>query len=186
MGDGERIMLDHLHRRYSALSMGSRRYAVAEHVADRTGWATRRADFIAQDAHSTHTRRDGSPATYRYPGGYDGETRYLLHGHEVKVSRSDWLRELADPSKAEAWSRYCDRWWLVVPDKAIVKPGELPDSWGLLVLAGTGLRAAVRAPLLDPEPMPVPARAALMRAVAATALRGAPCHLEHTGPCRPN
>ena len=47
----ERHMLDLLHARYSAVAMNARRWAVAEHVADQTSWARRRADFIAQDCH---------------------------------------------------------------------------------------------------------------------------------------
>lgn len=51
-----------------------------------------------------------------------------LHGHEIKVSRSDWLRELKEPEKAEAFSSVVDRWWLVVSDAQIVAAGELPPS----------------------------------------------------------
>lgn len=116
----ERQVLDLLHRRYSQISQGdSIRYACAEHVAAHTGWKNpqgewadpRRADFLAQDCWNAQG--------------------LLLHGHEVKVSRSDWLCELRDPSKAEAVKRYCDRWWLVVSDKAIVRD-DLPDGWGLM------------------------------------------------------
>lgn len=154
----ERDMLDLLHDRYSAISQGLPRYVIAEHVrsACGLGWGADRirvADFIAQDTIPSAGLR--------------------LHGHEVKVSRSDWLTELADPSKAEAIKRYCDRWWLVVPDESIVKD-DLPDRWGLLVIGGDGrLRARHRAPALTPEPMPATFRAALMRAVAKTANRGA-------------
>lgn len=59
--------------------------------------------------------------------------RHALHGFEVKVSRSDWLRELKAPSKSVAISSYCDYWWLAVSGPDIVKPGELPPEWGLLV-----------------------------------------------------
>ena len=95
----------------------------------------------------------------------------ILHGHEVKVSRSDWLTELADPSKAEAIKRYCDRWWLVVPDRSIVRD-DLPEGWGLLDIGPNGhLRVARRAPALTPDPIPAQFRASLMRAVAKTARR---------------
>lgn len=176
MSAGERVLLDRLHKRYSATSMGAARFAVAEHVADRPGWASRIADFMAQDTYTTWLEPNGRPGRWQHGedgrGGYgQAERRTVLHGHEIKVSRSDWLRELADPTKAEAFARYCDQWWLVVSDKSIVKPGELPDSWGLMVMTGTGLRAAVSAPRRDPEPMPVMMRASLMRAVAATATR---------------
>ena len=56
-----------------------------------------------------------------------------LSGIEIKVSRSDWLRELKNPKKADEIGRHCDYWVLAVGDEAIVKDGELPINWGLLV-----------------------------------------------------
>ena len=158
----ERNMLDALHVRYSQITPNSaRRYAVAEHVRAAcgfSGWSAlsdartmRTVDFMAQD-------------TWEAQG-------LKLHGHEVKVSRSDWLTELKDPGKSEAVRRFCDRWWLVAPSKALVRD-DLPDGWGLLVLDRAGrLRVAKSAPALDPEPHPVTFRASLMRAVAKTAER---------------
>lgn len=67
-----------------------------------------------------------------------------LHGFEIKASRSDWLKERDSPEKAEAISRYCDRWWLVVSDPSIVKDGELPPSWGLLALQGNASRVTLK------------------------------------------
>jgi hypothetical protein len=55
-----------------------------------------------------------------------------LVGHELKVSRSDVLAELADPTKAEPWSQYCSHWWLVVSDPALVEGLALPESWGVM------------------------------------------------------
>ncbi|HYJ21079.1 MAG TPA: hypothetical protein VEW07_03530, partial [Solirubrobacterales bacterium] len=40
----------------------------------------------------------------------------LLDGYEIKVSRSDWLRELKNPAKAEEFAGLVDRLWLVVSD----------------------------------------------------------------------
>lgn len=56
-----------------------------------------------------------------------------IHGFEVKVSRSDWLRELKDPEKAEEMHGFCHYWWLAVDDPSIVQNGECPMTWGLLV-----------------------------------------------------
>jgi hypothetical protein len=70
----------------------------------------------------------------------------LIHGFEIKVSRSDWLREKKTPDKAEEISRFCDRWWLVVGDETIVQDGELPASWGLMVPRGRALVVKVDAP----------------------------------------
>lgn len=53
-------------------------------------------------------------------------------GIEVKVSRTDWLRELKDPEKGENVARFCDSWFLAVNDPEIIRPGELPKSWGLM------------------------------------------------------
>lgn len=55
-----------------------------------------------------------------------------VYGFEKKVSRSDWLRELKDPKKADAVGKYCDRWWIVAP-KEIVDIKEMPVPWGLMV-----------------------------------------------------
>jgi hypothetical protein len=52
--------------------------------------------------------------------------------HELKVSRADFLKELEDPAKAEAWWPYCHEFWIVAPDR-LIDPGELPDGWGLMV-----------------------------------------------------
>jgi len=167
----EREVLNYLRGRYSGLTQGARRYVIAEHVPQGQVHRgnVRIADFIAQDTQKTNTNLDGSKPTYHYPGGYSGVYRFLRHGHEVKVSRSDWLTELKDPSKAEAWKRYCDRWWLVAP-KGVVRD-DLPEDWGLITTTKTGLRVAVQAPVLDPEPLPPISQIMLMRAVQATALR---------------
>lgn len=129
----------------------------AEHVRSKLeGYGSKRiADFIAAD---------------KWPGIPYGKSM-ALHGHEVKVSRSDWLTELRDPEKAEAFKRYMHHWWLVVSDAAIVKPGELPEGWGLMVKTGGVLRAKVRAPRLEPEPMPADFVICLMSASAKTAHR---------------
>lgn len=74
-------------------------------------------------------------------------------GFEVKASRGDWIKERDDPAKAEAIAKFCDRWWLVVGDPDIVKPGELPPTWGLLVPGRGGLVVATDAPKLDAEPL---------------------------------
>jgi len=86
-----------------------------------------------------------------------------LHGIEIKVSRSDWLRELKDPGKADDFFNYCDRWWVAVGDPAIVKDGELPPNWGLLIPRGKSLFQKVEAGKLSPIPPDRCFLAALMR-----------------------
>lgn len=67
-------------------------------------------------------------------------TCHELHGFEIKVSRGDWQRELKDPWKSEAFAKFCDRWWLVAAKADIVKPGELPEGWGLMIPHGSGVK----------------------------------------------
>lgn len=87
-----------------------------------------------------------------------------LHGIEVKVSRSDWQRELKNPEKAETIFQYCDRWWIAVPeDMAIGVKAELPPTWGLLALNGDKLKQIVAAPKLEPKELTRSFIAAMMR-----------------------
>lgn len=85
-----------------------------------------------------------------------------IHGFEIKVSRSDWLRELKDPAKSSPVQQYCDRWWIVAP-KDIIKPGELPPTWGHYEVTPGGVRQVVAAPKLDAIPTTRAFMAAMLR-----------------------
>jgi hypothetical protein len=149
----ERDMLDMLLARYNTERVGTiaDRFVRAEHVRSTQTYATMSiADFVAIDKYAS---------------------AQAMIGHEVKVSRSDWLTELRDLSKSERIKRFCNRWYLVVSDAAIVKDGELPEGWGLMVKAGTKLRTKVRAPKLTPEPLTLDFTAGLAAAIQRTAMR---------------
>lgn len=74
-------------------------------------------------------------------------------GFEIKVSRSDWLRELAQPDKSVAVQQYCDYWYVVAPPD-IVRAGELPPTWGLIEHKGERLYTKTEAPkLTDTKPI---------------------------------
>ena len=121
-------------------------YVTLEEVRDATGFdGTRTADAMAI-------------SLYRSRGK-------ALWGFEFKVSRNDWLKELKQPEKSETILRYCHHWALVVPTKDIVKPGELPSSWGMYVAQKTRLKCVVPAPLLEPLPMSMTMFTALIYAV---------------------
>jgi hypothetical protein len=53
---------------------------------------------------------------------------------EIKVSRSDFQRELASPQKIEEGTACADRVAIAAP-KGMVKPAELPKGWGLIEVA---------------------------------------------------
>ncbi|WP_380925410.1 hypothetical protein [Sphingomonas leidyi] len=98
-----------------------------------------------------------------------------LAGFEIKVARSDWLHELRQPQKSMPVQQYMDRWWVVTPPD-IVKEGELPPTWGHLIVTGSGLRQAVAAPKLDKLPTAPAFLAALLRRSAehaAASVKGA-------------
>lgn len=71
-------------------------------------------------------------------------------GVEVKISRNDWQRELAKPSKAETFYPWCHRWYLAVPapHDRIVRD-DLPVGWGLLETSATGTKVIVPSPKND-------------------------------------
>jgi hypothetical protein len=154
-----------LHARYGEVRGNGPRWAVASQVRSGAGFGARRTtDFIAMDL---------------WPSG-----GLSLHGHEVKVSRADWLRELKDPSKSAEFTPWLNYWWLVVPDPALVRDGELPDGWGLLAMRGGRLAVIVKAPWREALPMPPTRLAALLRAVAQTAANLAERKAERRCACR--
>jgi hypothetical protein len=109
-------------------------YITLEEVRDATGFdSNRSADAMAI-------------SLYRSRGK-------ALWGFEFKVSRSDWLHELKQPEKSESILQFCDYWALVVPNKDIVKTGELPSTWGLYVAQKNRLKCITPCPKLDPLPM---------------------------------
>lgn len=71
-----------------------------------------------------------------------------LTGFEIKVSRGDWRKELADPQKAADMQQYCRYWYVVAPD-GVVDVGEVPDNWGLIVVNSTSVKNAKAAPALE-------------------------------------
>lgn len=81
-----------------------------------------------------------------------------LHGVEIKVSRSDWKREAADPTKAETIARFCDRWWVHTAPGIIPDISELPPAWGLREFDGKRWKTICEAKKTQAEP---PSRAFL-------------------------
>lgn len=131
--------------RYSA----AKGYAVFFEVADGTGAAKHRsADAIAI-------------GLWRSNG-------FRRIGFEVKASRSDWLRELRDPAKAEPVAQYCHEWWLLATAAAVAKVEEMPLGWGLMELVDTGLKIRRKPNCPTPIAMSEPFFASLVRAANKT------------------
>ena len=92
-----------------------------------------------------------------------------LQGFEIKASRSDWLRELKNPEKAESLWGYCDRWWLLTEDEKAAQFAEIPETWGWMSVKGTRLKVLRDAPKLDPKPLTRSFLAALLKRAVGTA-----------------
>jgi hypothetical protein len=92
-----------------------------------------------------------------------------VHGFEIKAKRGDWTRELKNPDKSVAIQQYCDRWWVVAGGRNIVQPGELPPTWGLMVVHGGSKRRIVctqEAPKLEAKALDKPFILAMLRRAA--------------------
>lgn len=122
---------------------------------------------VRNDAGFSATRTADAIAVGLWPS-----TGCTLEGFEIKVSRGDWMRELKDGGKSEAFMPYMDFWWLVAP-RDIVTDDELPPSWGLLVPNADGLRVARAAKRLDPKPMPRGMLAAMVKRASTKRARDA-------------
>lgn len=85
-----------------------------------------------------------------------------VHGFEIKVSKADFMSEIANPEKSAAVQQYCDHWWIVAPANA-VDESLLPATWGWLRVDGTKLVAAKSAPALEAKPVTRAFMAALVR-----------------------
>jgi len=171
----EREMLDLLREKFDkSETFGGktwRKYVIAEKVPQRP-WVQRGdriADAIILDTGSTPYKELTSKEYEEKAYTFYGEGTQSIHGFEVKVSRADWLSELRDPSKAEAWSRHCHYFWLVVSDKSIVQD-DLPEGWGLLVRGKAGLRVVKKPVRRDVVPMPPAMVVSLARAAVRTGI----------------
>lgn len=120
------------------------------------GWALLRE--VRNDAGHNANRSADAIAMSLWPS--HGLT---LQGFEIKTSRSDWLRELKQPEKADAMLAVCDFWWLVCSGRDIARPDEIPASWGCLVPRGTSLAVAKQAPRLNPLALDRGTLASLLR-----------------------
>lgn len=68
-----------------------------------------------------------------------------LAGVEIKVSRSDWKGELANPDKAAAIGDYCPFWYIAAP-AGIVPVAEVPETWGLVEVTARSATIVKQAP----------------------------------------
>lgn len=148
----ERDLLDRLRARHSQVTGNGPAWAYMEHVRDGAGYFA----GTTIDALALHLWPSRS---------------HEAHAFEVKVSRADFRRELADKQgKSLPWRAWVEHFWIVAPPD-VVPLDELPDGWGLLVCSGAGLRAVRRAERLRIKPHGYLPEPDLPRSLVAAMLR---------------
>lgn len=95
---------------------------------------------------------------------------YVRISYEIKVSRADFSRELADPRKrkdAESLSNEC---YFATPP-GLVRVDEVPEGWGLIEATKGGMKVKKRAMWREVEKPPASFVAALARRTSDSAPR---------------
>ena len=102
---------------------------------------------------------------FQYEPGYDKKQRrldflafnawpsksHVIHGMEIKISRSDFLSEIKNPQKRERAVELCDEFYFVAPI-GIIKPAEIPKECGYISVDPlTGNLANIMKPQIEKE-----------------------------------
>jgi len=128
----ERDLLDRLYQRHATTTGNGPQWAYMEHVGNQPAWADRTIDALA---------------IHLWPS-----RQHEVHAYEVKVSRADFRREVAeDCGKSACWREWVEFFWIVAP-AGVVPLEELPADWGLLETSGATLRIKRRATRLRDKP----------------------------------
>jgi hypothetical protein len=88
--------------------------------------------------------------------------RFLKVAYEIKVSRADFAKELANPRKREDAEALADECWFATP-VGMVRPDEVPEGWGLIEMVANGLRVKKRARQRKIESLPLSFVASIAR-----------------------
>jgi len=89
---------------------------------------------------------------------------YELDAIEIKVSLSDWMREVNNPEKADWWWTHSHRFHVAVPVKIAPKVREtLPSGWGLLAVDDGKVAQIVKPERHVADALPWPAIVGIMR-----------------------
>ena len=84
-------------------------------------------------------------------------------GFEIKVSRGDLKRELINPDKAEEIAKFCNEWWLVVPEGLIKEDDLIPATWGVMECNDDKISVSKKASWMEGQPVTKQFMAAVVR-----------------------
>jgi len=71
--------------------------------------------------------------------------KYLRIAHEIKVSKSDYLKEIQFPEKRQQAMKYCNQFYFVVPKGMVVVDDKFPKDCGLMYADENGIRIVRKA-----------------------------------------
>jgi len=80
--------------------------------------------------------------------------RFLKIAYEIKVSRSDFARELNNPLKRAWATEVADECYFAAPS-GMIQADEVPEEWGLIEMVKNGLRIKNRAKQRHIETLPI-------------------------------
>lgn len=78
---------------------------------------------------------------------------YRAIAYEVKVSRADFAKELANPEKRAFAESIAEECYFATP-AGLLRPDEVPEGWGLIVAQANGLKVVKRPTQRAPRPWP--------------------------------
>jgi hypothetical protein len=76
---------------------------------------------------------------------------FSVFGIEIKVNRSDLLKELKKGDKSDAVARYCDRFYLAVPRGLLKDTDDIPIMWGVMECFEGGVKLKKQAGVIEQE-----------------------------------
>lgn len=97
---------------------------------------------------------------------------YEIDAVEIKVSMTDWMREVNNPAKSEFWVRHSHRFWVAVPSSMSLKVKQtLPPGWGLIACNDGRTVEVVHAVTRFAPSLPWPAIVGVLRSAQGCGLR---------------
>lgn len=125
MGKNQKVTAGDIVARLRSRYAADKGWAVVAEVRNRLGWRSDRSiDFLAVQT-------------------WDSKAPYYV-AIEIKVTRTDFARELQSPGKRRVWEKVATEFWFAAP-RGVIPEDELPEGAGLLETAGQGIRATRKA-----------------------------------------
>ena len=143
MKNRERVILDALAKRREEPRNGPvRAWIFAEELRVSVGWMPIYEGVVDPAIKLGHEQRIDAFAFHTWPS-----KGYRRVAYEVKTSRADLKRELANPDKCAAALALSNLFYLVMDDSFNIEDLDLPDEWGVMrLVSGRRLRIVRRAP----------------------------------------